>query len=307
VVWIPRALRAGAEVRDLAMAGRIELDANGLAGGVHYRRNGQWRFQRARNVVVAGYAIETPRLLLNSACARFPQGLANGSGLVGTHLTTHAGPGVWARFDEEIRWNKGPPNMAVCEHWNYMDEGKDFSGGYAFMSQGPLPRAWAQLVTTSRKLWGMALREAMLDYNHMSGLVAVAETEPRIENRVTLAEECDRHGLPVARVEFGYSDNDRRMQKHALAFMGRMLEAAGGKDLWTSDDTSHILGTCRMGSSPDSSVVDQDGRSWDVRNLWICDGSLFPTCGGVNPSLTIQALACRIGDRIRMLATRGEL
>jgi choline dehydrogenase-like flavoprotein len=307
VVWIPRALRAGAEVRDLAMAGRIELDANGLASGVHYRRKEQWRFQRARNVVVAGYAIETPRLLLNSACARFPQGLANGSGLVGTHLTTHAGPGVWARFDEEIRWNKGPPNMAVCEHWNYADEGKDFGGGYAFMSQGPLPRAWAQIVTTSRKLWGMALREAMLDYNHMSGLVAVAETEPRFGNRVTLADERDRHGLPVARVDFSYSDNDRRMQKHALAFMGEMLEAAGGRDLWTSDDTSHILGTCRMGSRPDTSVVDADGRSWDVRNLWICDGSLFPTCGGVNPSLTIQALACRIGDRIRTLAARGEL
>ena len=307
VVWIPRALRAGAEVRDLAMAGRIELDASGMASGVHYRRDEEWRFQRARNVVVAGYAIETPRLLLNSACARFPQGLANSSGLVGTHLTTHAGPGVWARFDEEIRWNKGPPNMAVCEHWNYADEGKDFDGGYAFMSQGPLPRAWAQLVATSRNLWGMALREAMLDYNHMSGLVAVAETEPRIQNRVTLAAERDRHGLPVARVDFAYSDNDRRMQEHARRFMGRMLEAAGGRDLWSSEDTSHILGTCRMGASPDSSVVDADGRSWDVRNLWICDGSLFPTCGGVNPSLTIQALACRIGERIRRLSARGEL
>jgi choline dehydrogenase-like flavoprotein len=307
VAWIPRALRAGAEVRDLAMAGRIELDAHGLASGVHYRRGDAWRFQRARNVVVAGYAIETPRLLLNSSCARFPQGLANRSGLVGTHLTTHAGPGVWARFLDEIRWNKGPPNMAVCEHWNYQDEGKDFAGGYAFMSQGPLPRAWAQLVATSRQLWGMSLREAMLDYNHMSGLVAVAETEPRIANRVTLAGERDRHGLPIAHVEFSYSDNDRRMQAHARRFMGRMLEAAGGQDLWTSEDTSHILGTCRMGLDAENSVVDADGRSWDVRNLWICDGSLFPTCGGVNPSLTIQALACRIGDRMRTLAARGEL
>lgn len=307
VVWIPRALRAGAEVRDLAMAGRIELDAKGLASGVHYRRGGQWRFQRARNVVVAGYAIETPRLLLNSACPSFPQGLANRSGLVGTHLTTHAGPGVWARFDEEIRWNKGPPNMAVCEHWNYADDGKDFAGGYAFMSQGPLPRAWAQLVATSRRLWGERLREAMLDYNYMSGLVAVAETEPRPGNRVILADERDRHGLPIAHVEFSYSDNDRRMQDHARRYMGRMLEAAGGRDLWTSEDTSHILGTCRMGNDPDSSVVDPIGRSWDVRNLWICDGSLFPTSGGVNPSLTIQALACRIGDRIRSLAARGEL
>jgi choline dehydrogenase-like flavoprotein len=307
VVWIPRALRAGAEVRDLAMAGRIELDANGLASGVHYRRGGQWRYQRARNVVVAGYAIETPRLLLNSACPSFPQGLANRSGLVGTHLTTHAGPGVWARFDEEIRWNKGPPNMAVCEHWNYADDGKDFAGGYAFMSQGPLPRAWAQLVATSRRLWGERLREAMLDYNYMSGLVAVAETEPRPGNRVILADERDRHGLPIAHVEFSYSDNDRRMQEHARRYMGRMLEAAGGRDLWTSEDTSHILGTCRRGNDPDSSVVDSIGRSWDVRNLWICDGSLFPTSGGVNPSLTIQALACRIGDRIRSLAARGEL
>ncbi len=307
IVWIPRALAAGAEVRDLAMAGRIELGADGRAAGVHYRRNDAWRFQRARNVVVSGYAIETPRLLLNSACGRFPQGLANGSGLVGTHLTTHAGPGVWARFDEAIRWYKGPPNMAVCEHWNYTDAGKDFHGGYAFMSQGPLPRAWAQLLVTERHLWGMALRREMADYNHMAGLVAVAETEPRACNRVALADVRDRHGLPVAHVTFEYSANDRRMQDHARRFMGEMLAAAGGKDAWTSDDTSHILGTCRMGGDRETSVVDADGRSWDVPNLWICDGSLFPTAGGVNPSLTIQALACRMGARIRALAARGEL
>jgi choline dehydrogenase-like flavoprotein len=274
---------------------------------VHYRRNEQWRFQRARNVVVSGYAIETPRLLLNSACDRFPQGLANSSGLVGTHLTTHAGPGVWARFDEEVRWYKGPPNMAVCEHWNYTDDGKDFHGGYAFMSQGPLPRAWAQLLVTERHRWGMALRREMIDYNHMAGFVAVAETEPRPCNRVQLSDVRDRHGLPVAHVTFEYSDNDRRMQDHARRFMGQMLEAAGGAAPWTSDDTSHILGTCRMGADRETSVVDADGRSWDVPNLWICDGSLFPTAGGVNPSLTIQALACRMGARIRTLAARGEL
>ena len=307
IVWIPRALRAGAQVRDLAMAGRIELSPDGRASGVHYHRAGAWQFQRARNVVLAGYAIETPRLLLNSACARFPQGLANGSGLVGTHLTTHAGPGVWARFDEEIRWYKGPPNMAVSEHWNYVDEGKDFHGGYAFMSQGPLPRAWAQLLATSRGLWGQTLRSEMLNYNHMAGLVPVAETEPRPQNRVEVTHETDQYGLKIPRVVFAYSDNDRRLQHHAVRFMGEMLQAAGGRDLWTSQDTSHILGTCRMGADPATSVVNADGRSWDISNLWICDGSLFPTCGGVNPSLTIQALACRIGARIKRLASSGEL
>jgi choline dehydrogenase-like flavoprotein len=89
--------------------------------------------------------------------------------------------------------------------------------------------------------------------------------------------------------------------------MGRLLEAAGGRAMWSNDDTSHILGSCRMGADPAASVVDADGRSWDVPNLWICDGSLFPTAGGVNPSLTIQALACRMSARIRSLAARGEL
>jgi hypothetical protein len=120
--------------------------------------------------------------------------------------------------------------MAVTEHWNYVDEGKDFHGGYAFMSQGPLPRAWAQLVVTSRGLWGEALGDEMRKYNHTAGLVPVAESEPRPENRVELADDVDQFGLPVARVTFSYSDNDRRLQRHATAFMSQMLEAAGGRD-----------------------------------------------------------------------------
>jgi choline dehydrogenase-like flavoprotein len=89
--------------------------------------------------------------------------------------------------------------------------------------------------------------------------------------------------------------------------MGRMLEAAGGRDLWTNSDTSHLMGTCRMGDDPQDSVVDADGRSWDIPNLWICDGSIFATSGGVNPSLTIQALACRIAARIGEIAHKGAL
>ncbi|HEY8003099.1 MAG TPA: GMC family oxidoreductase [Phenylobacterium sp.] len=308
VVWADRAVKAGAEFRDMAMVGQVETDAAGArVTGVRYHRQGAWRFQKASHVVVAGYAIETPRLLLNSATPKHPQGLANSSGLVGTHLMTHAGPGVWATFDEEIRWNKGPPNMAVTEHWNYTDEGKDFHGGYAFMSQGPLARSWAQTVAVSRGLWGPDLRRAMTGYNHAAGFVPVAEVEPNARNTVTLADETDQYGLRIPRVTFGYSDNDRRLQAHAVKFMGEMLVAAGGRDLWTSEDTSHLMGTCRIGDDPESSVVDADGRSWDLPNLWICDGSLFPTGGAVNPSLTIQALALRIGDRIEALACRGEL
>jgi choline dehydrogenase-like flavoprotein len=90
--------------------------------------------------------------------------------------------------------------------------------------------------------------------------------------------------------------------------MTQALQAVDASELWTQDDdTCHLNGTARMGDDPASSVVSADCRSWDIPNLWICDGSVFPTVGGANPSLTIQAIACRTADRIRSLARRGEL
>ena len=259
-------------------------------------------------MVVAGYAIETPRLLLNSANDRYPEGLANSSGLVGTHLMAHTNQAVWGEVDEEIRWYKGPPSLAVCEHWNYEDRGKDFHGGYAFMSQGPLPAAWAATQTGNHGLWGQALIDEMQKYNHQVGLKIVGETQPQPANRVTLADEKDQYGLPIARVTWSMCDNDQRLVDHAVDFMRRGLDGMGARNIWNeSDGTAHLMGTARMGSDPASSVVDADCRSWDIPNLWICDGSVFPTSGGVNPSLTIQAIACRTADRIRTLAARGEL
>ena len=104
--------------------------------------------------MVAGYAIETPRLLLMSANARFPDGLANSSGLVGKNLTVQGNQAVWGVMDEEIRSYKGPPSLAITEHWNYEDRGKDFFGGYCYMSQGPLPALWGGTLSGSRGLWG---------------------------------------------------------------------------------------------------------------------------------------------------------
>ena len=306
VTFIPRALKAGAEIRDLSMVGRIEMGENGRATGLHYHREGQWRRQKARHVVVAGYSIETPRLLLNSACPEFPHGLANDNGIVGKHLMIHSGPGVWGRMEEEIRSYKAPPSLALTEHWNYDDSAKDFHGGYAFMSQGPLPNAWAETLA-GRGLWGMALRQEMTAFNFMAGLRIVGETEPRPVNRVELDDEKDHFGIPIPRVTFSLSDNDKKLMEHSIGSMRDILEAGGARDLWDDKDSSHLLGTCRMGDNPEDSVVNRDGRAWSIPNLWICDGSLFPTSGGVNPSLTIQANALRIGDRIKDMAARGEL
>jgi len=307
VTWIPRAVAAGAEIRDLAMVGRIVTDDSGQATGVEYFREGRWQFQRAKNVVVAGYAIETPRLLLLSATSRFPDGLANSSGLVGKNFMVQTNQAVWGTMDEEIRSYKGPPSLAITEHWNYTDKGKDFFGGYCYMSQGPLPKVWAA-TQNGRGLWGHQLLEEMQKYNHQAGLKIVGETLPQESNRITLADEKDQYGLPVARVTYSLCDNDKRLVAHSLDFMSNALNAAGAKNVWReTDDTCHLGGTARMGNDPRTSVVDADCRSWDIRNLWICDGSVFPTVGGVNPSLTIQAIAMRTADRIAALAARGEL
>ena len=305
--YIPRAIRAGAEIRDLAMVGRIETDARDRATGVHYHRDGQWRFQKARNVIVAGYAVESPRLLLNSATDRHRHGLANASGLVGKYLMTQPNQAVYGKSKDEIRWNKGPPSLAITEHWNY-DDRKDFDGGYCWMGQGPLPIEWAKTVTASRGIWGDELRLAMQDYNYQVGVKMVGECMPSETNTVTLADQKDRYGLPVAKVTFGWSDNDKALIRHALDQMEMSLEAAGVTDLFRQEeDANHLGGTVRMGDDRRTSVVDADCRSWDVPNLFVCDGSVFPTVGGVNPSLTIQAIALRTADRIEQLAARGDI
>ena len=169
---------------------------------------GRWRFQKARNVVVAGYAIETPRLLLASATDRYPDGLANSSGLVGKNLMTQSNQAVFGTMAQEVRWYKGPPSLAITEHWNY-DDRKDFAGGYCWMAQGPLPVEWATIQTSSRGLWGQALRDEMEKYNHQVGLKMVGEMLPDERNRVTLADEKDQYGLRVARVTYSWGDNDK--------------------------------------------------------------------------------------------------
>ncbi len=306
VTFIPRALAAGAEIRDLAMVGRIEV-RDGRATGVHYMREGKWRFQRARHVMVSGYAIETPRLLLASATDRYPDGLANSSGLVGKYLMTQSNQAVFGTMQNEVRWNKGPPSLSITEHWNY-DDRKDFHGGYCWMAQGPMPIEWATIQTGSRGLWGQKLRDEMEKYNHSVGLKMVGEMQPDERNTVTLHEDTDQYGLRVARVTYSWGDNDRALIQHALGQMQTSLELVGATDVFRQEnDTNHLGGTARMGFDAATSVVNADCRSWDIPNLWVCDGSVFPTVGGVNPHLTITAIAMRTADRIKAMAASGTL
>jgi choline dehydrogenase-like flavoprotein len=121
----------------------------------------------------------------------------------------------------------------------------------------------------------------MEKYNHQVGLKIVGETLPQERNCVTLTDEQDQYGLRIARVTYSFCDNDKRLIDHSLRFMRQALEAVDAHDIWDeTDDTCHLNGTARMGDDPQSSVVNADCRCWDIPNLWICDGSVFPTVGG---------------------------
>jgi choline dehydrogenase-like flavoprotein len=313
VTYVPRAIAAGAEVRPNAMALRIEHDDRGRATGVIYvdaaaPDSTVLRRQRARAVIVSCYSVETPRLLLNSASSRFPDGLANSSGAVGKYFMVHAGHQVFARFDDRINQNKAPPGLALTEHFNRTMPNADFICGYTIEAVGPQPADFAARITTARGAWGAELRNTMMDYNHYSGIGIVGEMLAQRANEVTLhSTERDRFGLPIPHVRFTYHENDRRLIRHAIREMTRIMEAAGGRDAWSADRTAHLLGTCRMGADPESSVVDRDCRAHDVPNLFVCDGSVFPSGFAVNPSLTIQAMAARTADRVAALARNGEM
>ena len=311
VTYIPRAIAAGAEVRPNAMAAQVEHNDRGHVTGVLYFCQGGHELfrQRAKAVVVAGYAVETPRLLLNSASPLFPDGLANSSGMVGRCFMVHSGHQVFAKFPRRINQYKAPPpGGALTEHFNRTMPGAGFVCGYTVEVVGPHPVDFASRIATARKLWGADLRRAMLDYNYYSGVGIVGEILPQKGNVVKLHEsERDRYDLPVPHIVFGYHENDRQIIEHAIAKMKEILEAAGGEDSWSADRTAHLLGTCRMGSDPKDSVVNADCRAHDVPNLFVCDGSVFPTSTAVNPSLTIQAVAARTAVRIVDLVSRAEL
>ena len=162
-------------------------------------------------------------------------------------------------MDDEIRSYKGPPSLAITEHWNYADEGKDFFGGYCWMSQGPLPALWSGTLAGDKGLWGEALQTEMRRYNHSVGLKVVSEYMPQEGNGVSLTDETDQYGLPIPRITYSWCDNDKRMNRHALAQMRMSLDAAGATELWEQvDDTCHLNGTARMGDDPARSVVNAD-------------------------------------------------
>lgn len=304
VTHLPDALAHGVEIRANCMAGRIELDKHGKACGVTYfgAHGGQERFQRAKVIAVAGYSIETPRLLLNSTSGRFPHGLCNNNDQVGRYVMVQGATQSAGRWPDEMRMYKAPPPEVSSEQFYETDPDRGFARGFSIQTVSPLPIAWAEHVLAAGH-WGAALREYMRDYNHWATVGVLNELLPLPDNRVTLADETDQYGLPVAKFDYSLCDNDKANMAYSTQVIANILDAAGAQDVLTIQRFAHLIGGARMGSDPDTSVVDSNQRAWAVPNLFITDGSVCPTQGSANPALTIMALASRLADKI----VRGDV
>ncbi|MEN0073621.1 MAG: GMC family oxidoreductase [Paracraurococcus sp.] len=297
------------EVRPNSMAIRIEHDAQGRASGVVYAdAEGRQQRQRARLVAVAGNSIESPRLLLNSASARFPDGLANSSGQVGRNYMRHTTGSVYAIFEKPVHMYRGTTMAGIVRDEAAHDPKRGFAGGYELetLSLG-LPFLAAFLDPGA---WGRGFASALDSYDHMAGLWIVGEDMPQAENRVTLDPRAkDRHGMPVASVHFDDHANDIAMRRHAYGQGRALYEAVGATRSFetTPYPSTHNLGTNRMSASPRDGVVDKWGKAHDLPNLYVSDGSQFTSGAACNPTLTIVALAIRQAEHIAGRMARGEV
>ncbi|MES0197389.1 GMC family oxidoreductase [Mesorhizobium sp. M0011] len=288
------------EVRPNAMAIKINHDASGKVTGVVYAdKDGKLQEQKARIVAVAGNSIESPRLLLNSASGKFPDGLANSSGQVGKNYMRHTTGSVYAIFDRPVHMYRGTTMAGIIRDEARHDPSRGFVGGYEFetLSLG-LPFMAAFLDPGA---WGRSFTAALDHYDHMAGLWIVGEDMPRAENRITLhTDEKDAHGMPIADVHFDDHPNDTAMRNHAYKQATALYDAVGATRTFPTPPypSTHNLGTNRMSEKAEDGVVNKHGQAHDIKNLFVSDGSQFTTGAAENPTLTIVSLAIRQADYI---------
>lgn len=288
------------EVRPNAMVVKIEHDANGKVTGVVYvDENGQTQRQKARIVAVAGNSLESPRLLLNSASAQYPDGLANSSGQVGRNYMRHTTATVYAMFDKPVHMYRGTTMAGIIRDEGVNNPKRGFVGGYEMetLSLG-IPFMAAFLDPGA---WGRSFTSAMDDYSNMAGMWIIGEDMPQANNRVTLDPNVkDKNGMPVASVHFDDHPNDVAMRNHGYQQGSAVYNAVGATRIYqtTPYPSTHNLGTNRMSANARDGVVNKWGQTHDIKNLFVSDGSQFTTGAGCNPTLTIVALAIRQADYI---------
>lgn len=316
---IPQALKTGRlTLRTDALARQVLVDERGRASGVSFinRKTKNEETIRARLVVVSCSSIESARLLLNSACEKFPAGLANSRDLVGRYLHGHSNVSLIGYLPELIGRapanDDGATDHSYVPRYDHRRRGRAYKGGFGIQLQfaSQMYPHHAKAIGGFGRGLKSRVRELQPAVLHMGGF---GKVEARPENRVTVdAKKTDRHGIPIPVVEFTFSDNDRALFRAMVEEMREIYDAAGTELLLNSESriggfASHEVGTCRMGQDPKTSVLNSYCQTHEIPNLFVVDGSCFTTFPEKNPTLTIMALAVRSARFIASQRRKGNL
>ncbi|MGH3086719.1 MAG: GMC family oxidoreductase [Rubrobacteraceae bacterium] len=308
-VFVPDAVATGRyDLRPDSYVREITVDERGRAKSAVYEdADGDLIEQEADVIILACGAVESARLLLLSRSGRFPNGLANGSDLVGRNVTFHEYSAAVGIFDDPIyAWAGGGYVSASSFQFYEHDDDRGFVGGGHIAAAGvgiPLPINWS---LPDAPAWGAGAKQIDRDFfNHSMAVSMVVHDMPQHDNRVELDENVkDAWGLPAARITLSPHENDLAMGRFLIDRNAEILEAAGAKKVdkvyidRITGNCSHQHSTTRMGDDPETSVLNKWCQAHEVDNLFVVDGGPFPTATGANPTLTIMANAWRVAENI---------
>ena len=303
-IHLPVALRAGAILATRSVVTRVLTNQSGAyVTGVEYATGtGEKKELMADLVVLAAFAIQNPRLLLASTSDRHPNGVANSSGAVGQYIMAHPAALVYGLFEEQTQCWMGAFGGQLVNQDSYAKDthaGAGAFGSYQWMIANAVkPNDLLGIATTRPDLFGDDLHEFMKhSAQHFASMTGVVEDLPVAANAVTLSDQLDANGTPLAKVTHTTHAKSKALWQVALDEGKAIFEAAGATEVWTGPQAAmHIMGGTVMGDEPQSSVTNSYGQCHDVANLIIAGPGLFPTSAGVNPTYTIHALTARAGD-----------
>lgn len=317
---IPAAQASGnCEIRSCCAVFRITTDKEGRVDEVYYYDpEGSERSQTARAVIVSANGAETSRLLLNSASERFPDGLANSSGFVGRNLMFNSHSMAGGIFEHPLNDFKSVQVTRIIHDFYESEPARGYYGGGGIDARALLaatPIAYAGFgMPRDGPTWGAAYKKNLQhNYTRSMSMLCSATSLAQDSNNITIdPTHKDKWGRPSLRLTYKDHDDDMAIVEFLQDRAMELFDAAGAAKAWREPieyqrSGAHLLGTCRMGDDPATSVVDKFHRSHDVDNLFICDGSSFVTSGRGQPTMTIMALAFRAAEHIATAAGKNEI
>src|SRR5438477_8550650 len=312
VTYLGEARAAGAEVRAHSTVTRVLTNRTGtrVIGVEYYDAKKERQVQEAAVVVLAAWAAQNPRLLLNSATERHPQGLANASGLLGKYMMCHFASGTWALFDEDMQNHMGTTGAQFMSYDRYGKTAhqdkttRQGPFGSTFIVAGSALKTndLAGFANARLDLFGPPLHDFMKRAARgLTRLNAFGEELPNVENRVELATDKDQYGMPLGRIVHSFDEDAAGVWNANFEEGLKIAKSAGAQETWSGRGampTIHLMGGTIMGTSAKNSVVNSYGQTHELPNLYMAGPGIFATAGASNPTYTIFALSLRGAEQL---------